>query len=75
MSRFGNLSIRRKLLLMTLASSAGALVLASAGFLTWDVLQYRTEIGNDALAQARLIAAARFVSLRGFQPAERMLED
>jgi hypothetical protein len=42
--RFRDLPIRRKLLLMTLASSAAALVLASSGFLVWDVAQYRIDL-------------------------------
>ena len=54
--RFRDQPIRRKLLLMTLASSAVAVVLASCGFLAWDVVQFRSEIRNDLLAQARIVA-------------------
>ncbi len=53
--RFRDRPIRRKLLLMTLTSSAVALVLASGGFLAWDVVQFRSEIRTDMLAQARIV--------------------
>jgi signal transduction histidine kinase/ActR/RegA family two-component response regulator len=56
MTPFRDLPIRRKLLLMTLAPAAAALVLASAGFLTWDLAQLRREISRDSLAQARILA-------------------
>ena len=52
---FRDLPIRRKLALMTLASSVIALVFATAGILTWDVVQYRREIARDLTAQARTI--------------------
>jgi signal transduction histidine kinase/CheY-like chemotaxis protein len=54
--KFRDLPIRRKLLLLTLASSAPALVLASSGFLTWDITQYRGEIRQDIEAQAAIVA-------------------
>jgi signal transduction histidine kinase/ActR/RegA family two-component response regulator len=53
---FRDLPIRRKLLLMTLASSTAALVLTDAGFLAWDLGQRRAEIEADVRLQARLIA-------------------
>jgi signal transduction histidine kinase/CheY-like chemotaxis protein len=52
---FRDLPIRRKLALMTLASSVIALVFAAAGILAWDVVQYRREIARDITAQARTI--------------------
>jgi len=52
---FRDLPIRRKLALMTLASSVIALVFATAGILAWDVVQYRREIARDLSAQARTI--------------------
>jgi signal transduction histidine kinase/ActR/RegA family two-component response regulator len=55
-SAFRDLPIRRKLLLMTLASSATALALASGGFLAWDVYQFRAEIREDLVAQARIVS-------------------
>jgi signal transduction histidine kinase/ActR/RegA family two-component response regulator len=53
---FRDLPIRRKLALMTLASSVIALVFAGVGVFTWDVVQYRREITRDLSAQARTIA-------------------
>ena len=52
---FRDLPIRRKLALMTLASSVIALVFAAVGIFTWDVIQYRREIARDLTAQARTI--------------------
>jgi signal transduction histidine kinase/CheY-like chemotaxis protein len=52
---FRDLPIRRKLALMTLASSVIALVFAAGGILAWDVVQYRREIARDLTAQARTI--------------------
>ncbi len=56
MTAFKDLPIRRKLLLMTLSSTATALVLSSGGFLAWDVVQFRSEIQEDVAAQARIVA-------------------
>ncbi len=56
MRRFRDLSIRRKMLLMTLASSATALLLAASGFLVWDVAQFRVEIEGDTEAQGQIVA-------------------
>ena len=57
-SRFRDLPIRRKLLLMTFASSAVALLFASSGFLVWDVYQFSVEVQQDTDAQARIVNAA-----------------
>jgi signal transduction histidine kinase/ActR/RegA family two-component response regulator len=54
--RFRDLSIRSKLLLMTLVSSGVAVALASGGFLAWDLRQVRDEIDEDVNAQLRLLA-------------------
>src|SRR5262245_32406596 len=56
MSRFSDLPIRRKLLLMTLASSATALILVAGGFLAWDVTQFRSELVQDMDAQSVIVA-------------------
>jgi signal transduction histidine kinase/ActR/RegA family two-component response regulator len=56
MSWFERLPIRRKLLVMTLASSTTALVLATSGFLAWDISQFRAEIREDVDAQATIVA-------------------
>jgi hypothetical protein len=56
MTRFRDLPIRRKLLLLTLASSATALALASSGFLAWDIAQFRRDLVQDIDAQAAIVA-------------------
>ena len=56
MSWFSRLPIRRKLLVMTLASSATALGLAALGFIAWDITQFRTSIRQDVSAQASIVA-------------------
>jgi len=57
-TRFRDLPIRRKLLLMTFASSAVALLFASSGFLLWDIYQFNIEIRQDIAAQARIVGEA-----------------
>ena len=56
MTHFRDLPIRRKLLLLTLASSATALALASGGFLAWDITQFRRDLMQDIDAQAAIVA-------------------
>lgn len=56
MKPFRDLPIRNKLLIMTFASSATALVLTSGGFLTWDVIQFRSELAQDVEAQGLIVA-------------------
>jgi signal transduction histidine kinase/ActR/RegA family two-component response regulator len=56
LTRFRDLPIRRKLVIMTLASTAGALLIASGGFLVWDVLTFRAEIQRDVNSQVRIIS-------------------
>jgi len=56
MTRFRDQPIGRKLLILTLASSATALVLASSGFLAWDITQFRQELQQDLDAQAAIVA-------------------
>jgi signal transduction histidine kinase/ActR/RegA family two-component response regulator len=55
-SRFRNLPIRRKLLMLVVASSVPALVLASAGFLAWDFWQFTSAVQQDMRTQAVLVA-------------------
>ena len=56
MTPFRDLPIRRKLLLTTLASTGAALLLASGGFLMWDMYQFRQLIQSDVEAQAVIVA-------------------
>ncbi len=55
MTPFRDLPIRRKLLLLTLAPVSAALVLASVGFLTWDIVERRREIKEDVVAEAQVL--------------------
>ena len=55
-STFRDLPIRRKLLLMTLLSSAGALALAGSGFFAWDLYTDYREIVSDVSTQAYVVA-------------------
>jgi signal transduction histidine kinase/CheY-like chemotaxis protein len=52
---FRGLPIRRKLVTMTATSTAAALLLAGGGFLTWDVVAFRTMIERDVAGQARIL--------------------
>jgi signal transduction histidine kinase/ActR/RegA family two-component response regulator len=54
--QLAELPIRRKLLLITLASSVAALVVACGGFLIWDAYQFSVEIRQDLLAQSQIVA-------------------
>ena len=56
MAQFRDLPIRRKLLLTTLTSSAAALVLATGGFLAWDIAQFRSAVRQDMAAQSVILA-------------------
>ena len=56
MTRFCDLPIRRKLLLMTLTSTAVALTLASGGFLGWDIVQFRSAVRQEVAAQSGIVA-------------------
>ena len=52
---FSDLPIRRKLVVMTVASTTVALLLAAGGFLAWDMLTFRNEILRDLTTQARIL--------------------
>jgi signal transduction histidine kinase/CheY-like chemotaxis protein len=53
---FRDLPIRHKLLLMSLVSSAAAVVLVSGGILVWDTMRFRDDVEQDVRAQAQLLA-------------------
>ena len=55
MTPFRDLPIRRKLLLLTLGPTTIALVLASIGFLTWDIAERRREIREDVEAEGKVL--------------------
>ncbi len=55
MTAFRDLPIQRKLLLLTLAPTMAALVLAGTGFLTWDLVERRREIKQDVEIEAQVL--------------------
>jgi PAS domain S-box-containing protein len=54
---FRDLSIRRKLMLITMVTSTLALLLASVGFLAYDLFAFRRQMSQDLLTQAEIIGA------------------
>jgi len=50
-----NLSIKRKLMLITMLTSSIALVLSSPGFLTYDLISFRHSLSQDLVTQAEII--------------------
>ena len=50
-----NLSIKRKLTLITMCTSSIALVLSSASFLIYDLVSFRRLLGQDLITQAEII--------------------
>ncbi len=53
--RIRNLSIKRKLTLITMCTSSIALVLSSASFLIYDLISFRRLISQDLMTQAEII--------------------
>ena len=49
------LSIKHKLILLTLTTSALALALASAGFVAYDLVRFREQMSEDLMTQAEVI--------------------
>jgi signal transduction histidine kinase/CheY-like chemotaxis protein len=56
MTPFRDLPIRRKLTLIVMLTSGIALLLASVGFLAWDLYRFRADALQDLAAQADIIA-------------------
>jgi signal transduction histidine kinase/DNA-binding response OmpR family regulator len=52
-----NLSIKSKLMLITMLTSALALLLASAGFVAYDLLAFRRQMTEDLVTQAEVIGS------------------
>ena len=50
-----NLSIKRKLMLITMLTSGVAVVLSSAGFLIYDLTSFRHSLSQDLMTQAEII--------------------
>src|SRR5437773_10730551 len=50
-----NLSIKRKLMLITMLTSSLALVLSSVSFLIYDLMSFRRQLSQDLMTQAEII--------------------
>src|SRR5436190_21070926 len=50
-------SIKRKLIFITMATSAIALMLSSAGFLVYDLVSFRYRMSRDLVSHAEIIGA------------------
>lgn len=50
-----NLSIKRKLMLITMLTSSAALVLSSVSFLIYDLISFRRQLSQDLMTQAEII--------------------
>src|SRR5205814_5978534 len=54
--KFQNISIKRKLTLITMLTSSIAMVLSSASFLIYDLVSFRNLLSQDLTTQAQIIA-------------------
>jgi hypothetical protein len=70
MTPFRDLPIRRKLLLLTLGPTTIALLLASVGFLTWDVVERRREIRGDVEAEGKVLPENMAAAINFLRPDE-----
>jgi len=50
-----DISIKRKLMLITMLTSGVAVVLSSAGFLIYDLTSFRQSLSQDLMTQAEII--------------------
>ncbi len=57
-------SIQRKLTAINLISTVSALVVATAGFLVWDLMEYRSSLISDLTTQATIIGRQSVAALR-----------
>ncbi|MET0213688.1 MAG: response regulator [Vicinamibacterales bacterium] len=63
------LSIKSKLILITMVTSALALLLASAGFVAYDLVRFRVQMSEDLMTQAEVIGLNSSAAL-AFQDAK-----
>ncbi len=63
MTFFTHASIKRKLMLITTVTSSLALLLASAGFVLYDLAAFRTRMSQDLMTQAEIISANSMAAL------------
>jgi signal transduction histidine kinase/DNA-binding response OmpR family regulator len=60
---FRTLSIRRKLMLITMSTSTVALLLASVGFVVYDLVAFRSQMSDDLMTQAEIVGANSMAAL------------
>ena len=51
-----NLSIKRKLMLITMLTSSAALVLSSVSFLIYDLISFRRQLTTDLMTEAQIVS-------------------
>jgi signal transduction histidine kinase/ActR/RegA family two-component response regulator len=71
-----NMSIKRKLTLMTMLTSSVALVLSAASFLIYDLVSFRQLLSKDLMTQAEIISynSAAAMAFGDEKPAEETLK-
>ena len=57
------LSIKRKLMLITMSTSTVALLLASVGFVVYDLVAFRSQMSDDLMTQAEIVGANSMAAL------------
>ena len=57
------LSIKRKLMLITMSTSTVALLLASVGFVVFDLVAFRNQMSDDLMTQAEIVGANSMAAL------------
>ncbi len=57
------LSIKRKLMLITMSTSTVALLLASIGFVVFDLVAFRNQMSDDLMTQAEIVGANSMAAL------------
>ena len=57
------LSIKRKLMLITMSTSTVALLLASVGFVVYDMVAFRSQMSDDLMTQAEIVGANSMAAL------------
>jgi signal transduction histidine kinase/CheY-like chemotaxis protein/methyl-accepting chemotaxis protein len=57
------LSIKRKLMLITMSTSTVALLLASAGLVVYDLVAFRSQMSDDLMTQAEIVGANSMAAL------------
>ena len=58
-----SLSIKRKLMLITMSTSTVALLLASVGFVVYDLVAFRSQMSDDLMTQAEIVGANSMAAL------------